>query len=57
MQLMSADSCRTREIDGVRKVELGCIWGLLRTVVNLLYCLCMDLLEVGSLAKESRMFG
>ena len=30
MQLMSADSCRTREIDGVGKLELGCIWGLLR---------------------------
>ena len=30
MQAKSADSCRTREIEGVRTVELVCVGGLLR---------------------------
>ena len=53
----SADFSRTGEIQGLGTVELVCVGGLLRTVVNLFYCLCGDLLEVGSLAKKSWMFG
>ena len=53
----SADSCRTGEIESVVTVELVYVGGLLRTVVNIYYCLCEDLLELGSLAKKSWMSG
>ena len=53
----SAAFSRTGEIQGLGTVELVCVGRLLRTVVNLFYCLCGDLLEVGSLAKKSWMFG
>ena len=55
--VMSAGSCRTGEVEGVRTVELMCVGGLLRWVVNLFYCLCGYLLEVGSLAEGSLMLG
>ena len=50
-----ADSCRTGEVEGVGTVVLGCVGGLLRWVVNLFYCLCGYLLEVGSLKEVSLM--
>ena len=53
----SAGSCRTGEDEGVGTVELVCVGGLLRWVVNLFYCLCGDLFEVGSLAEGSLMLG
>ena len=53
--MTSAGSCRTGEVEGVGTVEPVCVGGLLRWVVNLFYCLCGDLLEVGSLAKGSWM--
>ena len=53
----SADSCRTGEIEGVVTVELVCVGRLLRKVVKLFYCLCEDLLKLGSLTKRSWMFG
>ena len=52
----SADSCRTGEIESVVTVELVYVGGLLRTV-NIYYCLCEDLLELGSMAKKSWMSG
>ena len=57
MMMTSAGSCRTGEVEGMRTVELVCISRLLRMGVNLFYCLCGDLLEVGSLAKGSLMLG
>ena len=53
----SAGSCRTGEDEGVGTVELVCVGGLLRWVVNLFCCLCGDLFEVGSLAEGSLMLG
>ena len=53
----SAGSCRTGKVEGVEKAEQVCVGGLLRWVVNLFYCLCGDLLEVGSLAEGSLMLG
>ena len=38
-------------------VELVCVGGLLRMVVNIFYCLCGDLFDVGSLEKRNWMFG
>ena len=55
--MTSAGSCRTGEVEGMRTVELVCISRLLRMGVNLFYCLCGDLLKVGSLAKGSLMLG
>ena len=51
VMVTSAGSCRTGEVEGVGTVEPVCVGGLLRWVVNLFYCLCGDLLEVGSLAE------
>ena len=48
---------RTGEIEGVGAVELVCVGRLSGWVMNLFYCLCGDLLEVGSPVKESRMPG
>ena len=52
-----AASCRTGEIEGMGAVELVCVGGLLRWVVNLFYCLSGDLLEVDSLAEGILMLG
>ena len=38
--VISAGSCRTGEVEGVGTVELVCVDGLLRMVVNLFYSLC-----------------
>ena len=57
VMVTSAGSCKTGEVEGVGTVEPVCLGGLLRWVVNLFYCLCGDLLEVGSLAQESLMLG
>ena len=48
---------RIGEIEGVGAVELVCVGRLSGWVMNLFYCLCGDLLEVGSPVKESRMPG
>ena len=53
----SAGFCRTGEVEGVETVELVCVGGLLRWVVNLFYCLSGDLLEVDSLAEGILMLG
>ena len=51
--MTSADSTRTKEIEGVGTVELGCISGLWRmggeSFLRLVWC--GELLEVGSLEK------
>ena len=59
VQVASADSCRTKEIEGVGTVELVCVGGLLRMGGEsfLLPVWCGDLLEVGSLAKGSWICG
>ena len=55
--MTSANSCRTRQIEGVRTVELVCVAGLLRIGGEsfLLPVWCGDLLEMGSLVKRSWM--
>ena len=57
LQVTSANSCRTRQIEGVRTVELVCVAGLLRMGGEsfLLPVWCGDLLEMGSLVKRSWM--
>ena len=57
MQVASANSCRTREIEGVETVELVYVDGLLRMggETFLITVWCGDLLEVGSLVKRSWM--
>ena len=55
--MTSADSCRTREIDVVGTVGLVYFGEMLRMGVELSYCPCGDLLEVGSLPKGSQMCG
>ena len=57
VQVTAADSCRMREIEGVGIVELVYIGRLLRMGGDSLLGLCGDLLEIGSLAKGSRMCG
>ena len=56
VQVTSTDSCRMREIEGMRTVELVYVSRLLRMVI-LHYCLCGYLMETGSLAKEGQMGG
>ena len=51
----SAGSCRMGEVESVGTAKSVCVGGLLRLVVNLFYCLCEDLLEVGSLEEGSLM--
>ena len=51
----SAGSCRMGEVESVGTAKPVCVDGLLRLVVNLFYCLCEDLLEVGSLEEGSLM--
>ena len=51
------ESCRAGEIAGVETVKLLCVGRRLTIVVNIFYSLCGDLLEVGSLAKWSWIFG
>ena len=53
----SAGSCRTGEVEGVGTAEPVCVGRLLKWVVSLFYCLCGDLLEVGSLAEGSLVLG
>ena len=55
--MTSADSYRTRYIEVVGIMELVYVGGLLRMRGELAYCLCGDLLEVGSLSKRSGMCG
>ena len=55
--MTSADSCRARGIEGVGTVGLVCVGRLLRMGGESPNYLCGDLLEVGSLAKGSWMFG
>ena len=54
VQVTAADSCRMREIEGVGIVELVYVG---RLGGDSLLGLCGDLLEIGSLAKGSRMCG
>ena len=53
----SAGYCRTGDVESVGTAKPLCVGGLLRWVVNLLYCLCEDLLEVGSLEEGRLMLG
>ena len=56
--LTSAGSCRIGEVEGVGKVELVCVGGLLRMGdESLLLPVWRDLLDVGSLARGSWMLG
>ena len=57
--MTSADSFRTKEIEGVGRVELVCVGGLLRMGGEsfLLPVWCGDLLKLGSLANGSWMCG
>ena len=57
VMVTSAGSCRTGEVESVGTARPVCVGGLLRSVVNLFYCLCEDLLEVGSLEEGSLMVG
>ena len=55
--MTSAGYCRTGDVESVGTAKPLCVGGLLRWVVNLLYCLCEDLLEVGSLEEGRLMLG